>query len=49
MYHKQEEYKPMDETQYLNKIRHRTIRNIQAKIKRLNLSMNELQPNLEFG
>lgn len=49
MYHKQEEYKPMDETQYLNKIRQKTIKNIQAKIKRLNLSMSELEPNLEFS
>lgn len=38
-----EEYKPMNETIYNTKIRDQVIKNIQAKIKRLNLSFNELK------
>ncbi len=49
MYTKQQEYKPMDETQYLEKVRQKTIKNIQLKIKRLGLSINELHSNLEFS
>ncbi|MBS4060018.1 MAG: IS110 family transposase, partial [Bacteroidetes bacterium] len=49
MYTKQQEYKPMDETQYLEKVRQKTIKNIQLKIKRLGLSINELHSDLEFS
>jgi transposase len=43
-----EEYKPMDEIVYNEKIRYQVIKNIQNKIKRMNLSVNDIINNGAF-
>jgi transposase len=42
---KKEEYKPMDESIYNEKIRHQVIKNIQNKMKRIGLSYNDIIMN----
>jgi transposase len=42
---KKEQYQPVQDTDYLEKIRAQTIRNVQKKLKRLNISPAELIPS----
>jgi transposase len=54
MIHKQEEFIPMNETVYNEKVKHNVINNMKKKMQKLGISLNELSivsnnPNLNFA